>query len=103
MFVGGHLDPATEAWLCPSDPGPGETTGAAGRARFLDFGCLDLGTSDPKPGATGWEAEFDLRALPADRLGAFTPGGTYHLLLVNGDEGGSSTFSTDVPPLSLVP
>ena len=99
-----HVDGQTDAeagWLCPSDPGPGETLGAAGAARLDAHGCINLGegvTDDE-----GWTVTFDIRRLPADKLGAFRPGQTYRLLVNHGDADSGGTYSTDVPPLTLIP
>lgn len=100
FHVKGQTDGGT-GWLCPSDPGPGETLGAAGAARLDAHGCINLGqgvTDDD-----GWTVTFDIRRLPDDKLGAFRPGGTYRLLVNHGDADSGGTYSTDLPPLTLIP
>ena len=103
LRVEGHAEPNTRGWLCPSDPGPGQTLGAAGANRLDAFGCIDFGTSDPYPGQIGWQFTFDPIRLPPDKLRGFAPGATYRLLLVTGDGNGGGTFSADVPPVDLTP
>jgi hypothetical protein len=103
LRVDGHDDPNTRGWLCPRDPGPGETLGAAGAARLDGLGCIDFGASDPYPGQTGWQFTFDPRRLPPDKLQGFAPGGTYRLLLIHGDDFSGGTYSADVPPFDLTP
>jgi hypothetical protein len=102
MFVEGQTE-GQEAWLCPSDPGPGETLGEEGAARLEAHGCIELGKGAIDPDVQGWTITFDIRNLPMEKIGAFRPGATYRLLLNHGDEASGGTYSTDVPPLTLVP
>ena len=103
LRVDGHNDPNTRGWLCPRDPGPGDTLGEAGAIRLDGLGCVDFGTQSPSPGQTGWQFTFDPRRLPQEKLNGFAPGGTYRLLLVRGDEFSGGMYSADVPPLNLIP
>ncbi len=104
ILVPGYRDPSTQAWLCPSDPGPGDTHGDAGRLRLTSLGCLDLGrTESIPPDATGWQGVIQLESLASAQLEAFANRPTYRLLLVSGDESGGGIYSTDIPPVDLVP
>lgn len=106
MAVEGHADLNTQAWLCPRDPGPGETLGDEGRARLTALGCLDLGFVASFPaGTSGWSTAFDVNDLPADRVAGFPSGANvaYRLLLTRQSAGHGGTFSADVPAFDLRP
>ena len=102
LFVEGQTE-GNGAWLCPSDPGPGETLGAIGAARLEAEGCIDLGPGTVDESMGGWGTTFDVRDLPAEKLAAFRPGATYRLLLNHYSAASGGTYSTDLPPITLVP
>lgn len=106
LAVEGHNDANTQAWLCPHDPGPGETVGDEGRTRLEGLGCLDLGLAPvPAKDVAGWSTEIDVTTLPADKVLAFASGATakYRLLLVSTRVGSANTFSADVAAFDLRP
>ncbi len=104
IVVPGYRDANTHGYLCPADPGPGPDRGEAGRKRFAQAGCLDLGITETiDPGATGWSTAVNLESLASAQLEAFANRKTYRLVLVSGDEARGQTYATDVPAVNLVP
>jgi hypothetical protein len=105
LGVRNWTEPTTTAWLCPTDPGPGEDTGAGGETRLSGLGCLDLGTTADDVRIAGWATTIDLQRLDPAAVARFPAGGTYRLLLVSELDGGLHVHehSADVSGLSLMP
>ena len=79
------------------------TGGPQGAAWLVGAGCIEIGPSVLLAGGSGWQATFDIRDLPADRLTGFLGGGPYRLILVHGDDAAGGALDIEAPPMNLFP
>ena len=100
ITIDGVREPGTRGWLCPQEPAVFLSGGPAGAARLIGAGCIEVGPAVLL--ATGqWQATFDTRALPADRVAAFAVNGRYRMILVHGDDASGGSIDFEVPPMNL--
>ena len=79
------------------------TAGLEGQQRLTDAGCLDLGQTQAIAANILWQVTFDVRELPPDLVARFSPGASYTLFYVIGDDAGGRYVETGIPPVSLAP
>ncbi|MEO7664953.1 MAG: hypothetical protein ABIV26_07475 [Candidatus Limnocylindrales bacterium] len=100
----GRGEPDARGWLCPQDPGPGETWTEAGAARLEAAGCLDLGSNRTAVGAAPtWLGSVDLATIDPSRLAAFAGKTQWQLIVATGGSGSGQVTTSQIAAVALEP